>query len=44
MTAPEPTGATVTLKLFEDNSLVRDAVDQPGADRVLVIVTHRPLI
>jgi len=30
-------GPIATLKLFEDNSLVRKAVEQPGAGRVLVI-------
>lgn len=30
-------GAIVTLKLFEDNSLVRTALEQPGEGRVLVI-------
>ncbi|MBI3524156.1 MAG: ribonuclease E activity regulator RraA [Betaproteobacteria bacterium] len=30
-------GTIATLKLFEDNSLVRKAVAQPGAGRVLVI-------
>lgn len=30
-------GEAVTLKLFEDNSLVREAVDEPGTGRVLVI-------
>ncbi|MEZ5166013.1 MAG: ribonuclease E activity regulator RraA [Acidimicrobiales bacterium] len=30
-------GLAVTLKLFEDNSLVRDAVAEDGAGRVLVI-------
>lgn len=30
-------GAIATLKLFEDNSLVRNAVEQPGGGRVLVI-------
>lgn len=30
-------GAAVTLKLFEDNSLVADAVRQPGDGRVLVV-------
>jgi regulator of ribonuclease activity A len=30
-------GPIATLKLFEDNSFVRKALDQPGAGRVLVI-------
>lgn len=30
-------GALSTLKIFEDNSLVRKAVEQPGNGRVLVI-------
>jgi len=30
-------GQIATLKLFEDNSLVRKALDQPGNGRVLVI-------
>jgi regulator of ribonuclease activity A len=30
-------GRIATLKLFEDNSLVRKAVESPGAGRVLVI-------
>jgi regulator of ribonuclease activity A len=30
-------GAIATLKLFEDNSLVRKAVEQPGNGRVLAI-------
>jgi len=30
-------GAAVTLKLFEDNSLLADAVKQPGAGKVLVV-------
>jgi regulator of ribonuclease activity A len=30
-------GRIVTLKLFEDNSLVRKALESPGEDRVLVI-------
>lgn len=30
-------GPIATLKLFEDNSLVRKAVEQPGYSRVLVI-------
>ena len=30
-------GPITTLKLFEDNSLVRKALDQPGDGRVLVI-------
>lgn len=30
-------GPIATLKLFEDNSLVRKALEQPGAGRVLVI-------
>lgn len=30
-------GPIATLKLFEDNSLVRKAVEQPGEGRVLVI-------
>jgi regulator of ribonuclease activity A len=30
-------GPIATLKVFEDNSLVRDAVEQPGAGRVLVV-------
>ena len=30
-------GRIATLKLFEDNSLVRTAVESPGAGRVLVI-------
>ncbi len=30
-------GSAVTLKLFEDNSLVRDAVAEPGEGKVLVI-------
>lgn len=30
-------GSIATLKLFEDNSLVRQALEQPGGGRVLVI-------
>jgi regulator of ribonuclease activity A len=30
-------GSIATLKLFEDNSLVRAALEQPGSNRVLVI-------
>lgn len=30
-------GPAVTLKLFEDNSLVREAVERPGQGRVLVV-------
>lgn len=30
-------GAITTLKIFEDNSLVRKALEQPGKGRVLVI-------
>jgi regulator of ribonuclease activity A len=30
-------GQVTTLKLFEDNSLVRSALEEPGADRVLVV-------
>ena len=30
-------GPLTTLKVFEDNSLVRDAVEQPGEARVLVV-------
>lgn len=30
-------GEIVTIKCFEDNSLVADAVRQPGQDRVLVV-------
>lgn len=30
-------GAIVTLKLFEDNSLVRASLEQPGDGRVLVV-------
>lgn len=30
-------GVVVTSKLFEDNSLVREALEQPGAGRVLVV-------
>lgn len=30
-------GPAATLKVFEDNSLVRAALDEPGAGRVLVI-------
>ena len=30
-------GPIVTLKVFEDNSLVREAVEQPGLGRVLVV-------
>lgn len=30
-------GSIVTLKLFEDNSLVRSALEAPGAGRVLVV-------
>jgi regulator of ribonuclease activity A len=30
-------GAAYTLKVFEDNSLVRIALDQPGEGRVLVV-------
>ncbi|NIR35857.1 MAG: putative 4-hydroxy-4-methyl-2-oxoglutarate aldolase, partial [Actinobacteria bacterium] len=30
-------GRAVTLRLFEDNSLVRDTVAEPGEGRVLVI-------
>jgi regulator of ribonuclease activity A len=30
-------GPIATLKVFEDNTLVRDAVEQPGEGRVLVV-------
>lgn len=30
-------GPIATLKVFEDNSLVRDALETPGAQRVLVV-------
>eukprot|EP00243_Klebsormidium_subtile_P001729 TRINITY_DN13217_c0_g1_i1.p1 TRINITY_DN13217_c0_g1~~TRINITY_DN13217_c0_g1_i1.p1 ORF type:complete len:173 (-),score=25.16 TRINITY_DN13217_c0_g1_i1:238-756(-) len=30
-------GPSTTLKVFEDNSLVRDALEQPGEGRVLVV-------
>lgn len=30
-------GVAVTLKVFEDNSMVKDAVTEPGAGRVLVV-------
>jgi regulator of ribonuclease activity A len=30
-------GPITTLKVFEDNALVRDAVEQPGEGRVLVV-------
>lgn len=30
-------GPVTTLKLFEDNALVREAVEQPGEGRVLVV-------
>ena len=30
-------GAVITIKCFEDNSLVKDAVDSAGAGRVLVV-------
>jgi regulator of ribonuclease activity A len=30
-------GAAVTIKCFEDNSRVREAVDEPGSGRVIVI-------
>jgi regulator of ribonuclease activity A len=30
-------GPVVTLKLFEDNSLVREALGEPGAGRILVV-------
>ena len=30
-------GAAVTLKVFEDNSLVRSALEQPGQGQVLVV-------
>ena len=30
-------GPAATLKLFEDNSLVRSSLEQPGAGRVLVV-------
>lgn len=30
-------GPAVTLKVFEDNSLVKDAVAEPGSGRVLVV-------
>jgi regulator of ribonuclease activity A len=30
-------GPIATLKVFEDNALVRDAVEQPGEGRVLVV-------
>jgi regulator of ribonuclease activity A len=30
-------GRAATLKVFEDNSLVREALEEPGAGRVLVI-------
>ena len=35
--APAFQGPAATLQCFEDNSLVRTAVDEPGAGRVLVI-------
>jgi regulator of ribonuclease activity A len=34
---PSFSGPVATLKVFEDNSLVRDAVEQPGEGRVLVV-------
>lgn len=35
--APSFCGPAVTLKLFEDNSLVRSVLEEPGAGRVLVV-------
>ena len=35
--APAFSGAITTLKVFEDNTLVREAVQQPGNGRVLVV-------
>jgi regulator of ribonuclease activity A len=35
--SPAFCGPITTLKVFEDNSLVRDAVGQPGEGRVLVV-------
>jgi regulator of ribonuclease activity A len=34
---PAFSGPLTTLKVFEDNALVRDAVEQPGEGRVLVV-------
>ena len=34
---PAFSGPIATLKVFEDNALVRDAVEQPGEGRVLVV-------
>jgi regulator of ribonuclease activity A len=34
---PAFSGPVTTLKVFEDNALVRDAVEQPGEGRVLVV-------
>ena len=34
---PNFTGAAVTIKCFEDNGLIRRAVQSPGAGRVLVV-------
>jgi regulator of ribonuclease activity A len=34
---PKFMGAAVTIKCFEDNSLIRSAVQSPGAGRVLVV-------
>ena len=35
--SPSFSGPITTLKVFEDNTLVRDAVGQPGEGRVLVV-------
>ena len=34
---PAFSGPVSTLKVFEDNALVREAVEQPGEGRVLVV-------
>jgi regulator of ribonuclease activity A len=34
---PDFSGEVVTVRCFEDNSLVRDALDEPGEHRVLVV-------
>jgi regulator of ribonuclease activity A len=34
---PAFSGPITTLKVFEDNTMVRDAVEQPGEGRVLVV-------
>jgi regulator of ribonuclease activity A len=34
---PSFSGPITTLKVFEDNAMVRDAVEQPGEGRVLVV-------